>query len=149
MYTSVFRYFKLKKRLRERGKNGGQFFILGKCVDIANAPSWQEHWESNIREPITTSSADGFGITGKEALVQWVKDEVLSGIKGVEREQPALRELGKVFDAEALNGHVIRLIGEKRVEPYPSIAFGEGGCCGEGELKSPLYPIIWQFQLQD
>ena len=31
----------------------------------------------------------GLGIVGEEGFVQWVKEEFLSGIKGVKREQPA------------------------------------------------------------
>ena len=56
----------------------------------------------------------GLGIIGEEGFVQWVKDEFLGGIKGVEREQPTLRELGKEFEPEEMIGHFIRLSGEKR-----------------------------------
>lgn len=58
----------------------------------------------------------GLGIVGEEGFVQWVKEEFLSGIKGAKREQPALRELGKMFEPEEMIAHFIRLSGEKREE---------------------------------
>jgi hypothetical protein len=58
----------------------------------------------------------GLGVVGKEGFVQWVKEEFLSGIKEVKREQPALRELGKMFEPEEMVGHFTRVTGEKREE---------------------------------
>jgi len=58
----------------------------------------------------------GLGIVGEEGFVQWVKEEFLRGIKGVKREQPALRELGKMFEPEEMIAHFTRLTGEKREE---------------------------------
>ena len=58
----------------------------------------------------------GLGIVGEEGFVQWVKEEFLRGIKGVKREQPALRKLGKMFEPEEMIAHFARLTGEKREE---------------------------------
>ena len=55
----------------------------------------------------------GSGIVGDEGFVQWIKDTFVRQKKG-QREQPALRELKKVFSPEELMDHFFRLSGERK-----------------------------------
>lgn len=55
----------------------------------------------------------GSGIVGEESFVQWVKDSFLRH-RRCKREQPALRELKKLFPPEVLMDHFFRLSGERK-----------------------------------
>ena len=57
----------------------------------------------------------GNGIVGDEGFVQWVKETFL-GEKKAQREQPALRELKKVFSPEEVIDHFFRLSGERKAD---------------------------------
>jgi REP element-mobilizing transposase RayT len=57
----------------------------------------------------------GSGIVGDEGFVQWIKYTFVGHKKG-QREQPALRELKKVFSPEEAMDHFFRLSGERKAD---------------------------------
>jgi len=68
--------------------------------------------EKDLGNPLDLGK--GLGIVEQEDFVEWVKEEFLSKTKGDKREQPVLRELGKMFEPEEMIAHFTRLTGEKR-----------------------------------
>ena len=57
----------------------------------------------------------GHGIVGEKEFVEWVKEHFLEGGSN-NREQPALRKLGKTFEPNELIRHFLKLTGKEKDE---------------------------------
>jgi hypothetical protein len=78
----------------------------------------------------------GHGVVGGEEFIKWVKHAVCKDDEA-KREQPALRELGRLLKPEELVGEYIRMVGKKR----------EDICCKRKQLveRAILMELLYRL----
>jgi hypothetical protein len=57
----------------------------------------------------------GHGVVGENEFIKWVKSKV-GKVGAAKREQPALRELGRLLEPEELVRHYVQIVGKRKEE---------------------------------